>query len=207
MIISIGTNKYWTASCFRFPKLTGGVIAIDLHALGVKVWQDTACRRPREENPWGYTCRGKPLICTKNRKARLKFATKKKVQKWAWWVFGKKPNGHETKLNLLERWKGESVEKDRDCSKTVAYYLTSSSRACMTASGISSMVFVEDVTSDDGYRLTAEVYRNNTVRQNIQRNATKLDGRMFSPQDNNPKHTKLVMPMSHRLNAVIKRNE
>lgn len=43
----------------------------------------------------------------------------------------------------------------------------------MAASGMGSMVFIDDVSSDESYKMLAEAYRN-ILSTNIQRNAIKL---------------------------------
>ena len=53
------------------PKTSVSDITNNLHRTGVKVSQSTVQRRLREQQYRGYTTRCKPLISSKNRKARL----------------------------------------------------------------------------------------------------------------------------------------
>ena len=61
--------------------------------------------------------------------------------------------------------------------------------ACMAASGVGSLIFIDDVTHDSSSRMNSEVNKN-ILSANIWRNASKLIGRNFiMQQDNDPKHT------------------
>ena len=61
--------------------------------------------------------------------------------------------------------------------------------ACMAASGVGSLIFIDDVTHDGSSRINSEVYKN-ILSANLRRNASKLIGRNFiMQQDNDPKHT------------------
>ena len=61
--------------------------------------------------------------------------------------------------------------------------------ACMAASGVGSLIFIDDVTHDGSSRMNSEVYKN-ILSANLRRNASKLIGRNFiMQQDNDPKHT------------------
>lgn len=58
---------------------------------------------------------------------------------------------------------------------------------CMAASGLDSLVSIDDVTHDGCSGMNSEVYRN--VRSvYFQGNASKPIGRNFGQQDNDPKH-------------------
>ena len=53
--------------------------------------------------------------------------------------------------------------------------------ACLAASGVGSLIFIDDVTDDEFTSLTSA---------NLWRNASKLIGRnVLMQQDNDPKHT------------------
>ena len=61
--------------------------------------------------------------------------------------------------------------------------------ACMAASGVGSLIFIDDVTHDGSSRMNSEVYKN-IMSANLGRNVSKLIGRNFiMQQDNDPKHT------------------
>ena len=61
--------------------------------------------------------------------------------------------------------------------------------ACMAASRVGSLNFIDDVTHDGSGRMNSEVYKN-ILSANLQRNASKLIGRnLIMQQDNYPKQT------------------
>ena len=61
--------------------------------------------------------------------------------------------------------------------------------ACMAASGVGSLIFIDDVTHYGSSRMNSEVYKN-ILSANLRRNESKLIGRNFNmQQDNEPKHT------------------
>ena len=61
--------------------------------------------------------------------------------------------------------------------------------AFMAASGVGSLIFIDDVTHDGSSRMNSEVYKN-ILSANLGRNASKIFGRNFiMQQDNDPKHT------------------
>ena len=49
--------------------------------------------------------------------------------------------------------------------------------ACMAASGVGSLIFIDDVTHDGSSRMNSEVYKN-ILSANLQRNASKLIGKL-----------------------------
>ncbi len=61
--------------------------------------------------------------------------------------------------------------------------------AFITSSGTGSLIFINDVTHDGSSTINSEVYRN-ILSDNLQKDATKLNGRSFiMQQDNDPKHS------------------
>ena len=59
----------------------------------------------------------------------------------------------------------------------------------MAASGVGSLLFIDDVTHDGGSRMSSEVYKT-ILSTNLRRNVSKLIGRNFiMQQDNDPKRT------------------
>ena len=57
------------------------------------------------------------------------------------------------------------------------------------ASGVCSLIFIDDVTHDGSSRMNSEVYKH-ILSANLWRNMSKLIGRNFLiQQDNNLKHT------------------
>ena len=61
--------------------------------------------------------------------------------------------------------------------------------ACMAASGVGSLIFIDDANQDGSSRINSEVYKN-ILSANLWRNVSKLVGRNFiMQQDKDPKHT------------------
>ena len=61
--------------------------------------------------------------------------------------------------------------------------------ACMATSGVSSLIFIDDVTHEGSSRMNLEVYKN-ILSANLQRNAFRIIGRnCIMLQDNDPKPT------------------
>ena len=61
--------------------------------------------------------------------------------------------------------------------------------ACMTASGVSSFIFIDNVTHDGSSRMNSEVCKN-ILSANLRRNASNLIGRnLIMQQGNDLKHT------------------
>ena len=61
--------------------------------------------------------------------------------------------------------------------------------ACMAASGVGSLICIDDVTHDGRSRMNSEVYKN-ILSANLRRIAFKLIGMNFiMQQDNDPKPT------------------
>ncbi len=61
--------------------------------------------------------------------------------------------------------------------------------AFIASSGTYSLIFINYVTHDGSSKINSEVYRN-ILSDNLQKDATKLNGRSFiMQQDNDPKHT------------------
>ena len=61
--------------------------------------------------------------------------------------------------------------------------------ACMAASGVDSLIFIDDVTHNGGSRMNSEVYKN-ILSANLRRNVSKRIAKNFiMQQDNELKHT------------------
>ena len=61
--------------------------------------------------------------------------------------------------------------------------------ACMAASGVGSLSFIDDVTHDCSSRMNSEVYKS-ILSANLQRNMCKrIDRNFIMLKDNDPKHT------------------
>ena len=56
--------------------------------------------------------------------------------------------------------------------------------ACMAASGVGSLIFIDDVTHDGSSRMNSEFYKN-ILPANLRRNASTLIGKNFILQQNN----------------------
>uniref|UniRef100_A0A3B1IQX0 Transposase Tc1-like domain-containing protein n=1 Tax=Astyanax mexicanus TaxID=7994 RepID=A0A3B1IQX0_ASTMX len=177
------------------PKTTVSQITSDLHRAGVKVSQSTVRRRLREQTYGGHTARCKPLISSKNRKARLEFARKYRDEPQTFWNTVLWTD--ETKINLYQSdgkakvWRKKGTAQDpRHTSSSVKHGGGNvMAWACMAASGTGSIIFIDNVTDDGSSKINSEVYRQ-VLSANVRRNATKLIGRSFIlQQDNDPKHT------------------
>ena len=57
--------------------------------------------------------------------------------------------------------------------------------ACMAASGVGSLIFIDDVTHDDNSRMNSEVYKKKNLSANLGRNASKIIRRNFIMQLDN----------------------
>jgi hypothetical protein len=162
------------------------------------ITNDLRCKgRLREQKYRGHTTRCKPLISSKNRKARLKLAKKYRDEPQKFWNTILWTD--ETKINLYQsdgkakvwRKKGTAYDPKHTCTSSSVKHggVNVMAWACMAASGTGSSIFIDDVTDDGSSRMNSEVCRN-ILSANLQRNAFKLIGRKFiMQQGNDPKHT------------------
>lgn len=127
----------------------------------------------------GHTTRCKPLISSKNQKARLEFARKYRDE---WQKFWKKVLwADETKSNLYQsdgkakmwRKKGSAYHPRHTTSSVKQGGDSVLAWACMAASRTGSFIFIDDVTHYASSRMNSEVYWNKTMTPKHTANTTK----------------------------------
>ena len=60
--------------------------------------------------------------------------------------------------------------------------------ACTAASGVGSLIFIDDVIDDGNSKINSDVNKN-ILSANLRRNASKLIGMNIMQQDDDQKHT------------------
>ncbi|XP_069798460.1 transposable element Tc1 transposase [Narcine bancroftii] len=164
-----------------------------LQEAGVDVSMTSVHRKLNEQKYRRYTPKCNPLVSPRNMMARLQFAKNYLKESAEFW--NKVLCTDETKINLYQSdgkskaWRRKGTAQD---PKHTTLFMKNDGGdvmacTCLAATGISALIFIDDVTADGSSKMISEYIE--TLSAKVQANTSKLIGRCFIlQQDNDPKH-------------------